>query len=164
MLDPEMILLWKGIRRLWTSFSKNRRALLDSTVVKKPMIKKDGAEGKTMLNYWPCAHCGELVRERDVDHIIPVGLTPTCDEEVAAAVGMLFCPIDNLQTLCKKCHKIKSKEDVKKMHAFLEVALPIKKTRRAKCSKNSTNRGAPQGKHKKKRSTSSKKTGRGMTS
>jgi 5-methylcytosine-specific restriction endonuclease McrA len=162
MISPEMALLWKGIRKLWTSFSENRRTLLDSMVVKIPMIKKDGTEGKTLLNYWPCAICGELVRERDVDHVNPIGKSPTCDEEIGKATERLFCSIENLQIVCKPCHKKKTKKDVADIR-FLKVEdLPRTKKveRRAKCLKSSTKADALPEKRKKKRSPSSKKSGR----
>jgi 5-methylcytosine-specific restriction endonuclease McrA len=114
MISKEMRMLWSQIRRAWTSFSTNRRALLDESVIKVPKLKKDGTESKVLVNHWKCAECGELVTERDVDHRDPVGAQPRTDEEVAAACARLFCGRGNLRILCKRCHKAKSAKEKSK--------------------------------------------------
>jgi 5-methylcytosine-specific restriction protein A len=50
---------------------------------------------------WKCSICGKRFRKSllDVDHIIPVRMG-----------GQLFDK-DNLRTLCKECHKAKTKLD-----------------------------------------------------
>lgn len=113
-ISKEMRLLWSQIRRAWTSWSPNRRAVLNAGVVKIPKLKNDGTESKVLVNHWKCAECSELVTERDVDHIEAVGAQPRCDEEVAAACARLFCGIDNLRILCKKCHAAKSAKEKSK--------------------------------------------------
>lgn len=65
-----------------------------------------------------CATCSQdkkwhMLKEVVVDHILPCGsfLGP---EDFATFVPNLFCNRDNLQVLCKECHKIKTaKERVK---------------------------------------------------
>ena len=56
-----------------------------------------------------CNHCGEIVRRWDVDHIRPLveqkGLKP--DE-----LDWSYYSLDNLQTLCKKCHRVKTNSEV----------------------------------------------------
>ena len=113
MISKEMKMLWSQIRRAWTSFSPNRRAVLDEGVIKIPKLKKDGTEGKVLVNHWKCSVCGELVTERDVDHRNPVKAQPRCDEEVAAACARLFCEKANLQILCRDCHRKKSAKEKK---------------------------------------------------
>lgn len=78
--------------------------------------------GKTKDNIrrikFKCAICGELFdkKEVDCDHVKPVipleGLPilnglPDCNVYIAR----LFCSVDNLQVLCKQCHKVKSKQE-----------------------------------------------------
>lgn len=113
-ISKEMRLLWSQIRRAWTSWSPNRRKVLNDGVVKIPKLKNDGTESKVMVNHWKCSVCGELVTERDIDHILPVGAQPSCDEEVAAACARLFCSIDNLRIICHPCHKVKSAKEKSK--------------------------------------------------
>jgi 5-methylcytosine-specific restriction endonuclease McrA len=62
-----------------------------------------------------CASCKELFTSIniDVDHIKPIvgpeGFT-TWDK----FIENLFCPVENLQTLCKACHKAKTLSERKK--------------------------------------------------
>ncbi len=111
MISEEMKFLWRDIRTAWTKWSPNRRAVLDAAKVKVPKINKDGTESKVLVNHWMCAVCGELVIERDVDHVEAVGAHPTCDEEVGEAAARLFCGKDNLRVICAHCHKAKNKRE-----------------------------------------------------
>lgn len=61
-----------------------------SATIRYVLFKRDGGE---------CAKCGEVVMHWDADHII----------EVRHGGG--GCGMDNYQTLCKPCHKIKTKEN-----------------------------------------------------
>lgn len=70
--------------------------------------------GRLALHY-KCASCKKhfLGTEVEVDHIIPVvdpftGFT-TWDDYI----NRLFCSADNLQVLCKPCHKKKSAKERK---------------------------------------------------
>ena len=67
--------------------------------------KKTGRDAK----HYSCSICeGEFPqREVQVDHIVPVGSCPTWD----IFIEKLFCEKDNLQVVCKPCHKIKTKEE-----------------------------------------------------
>ena len=112
-LSKEMKLLWSQIRRAWTSWSPNRRSILNEGVVKIPKLKNDGTESKVLVNHWKCAICGEFVTERDIDHIISIGKAPRCDAEVGPACARLFCEKSNLRILCKKCHSAKSAKEKK---------------------------------------------------
>jgi 5-methylcytosine-specific restriction endonuclease McrA len=109
----EMRLITSGIRRLWTKFSPSRRYLLNSQKKKIPKINKDGTESKVFINVWECSICGELVSERDVDHIDEVGKLPDIEDELPAWVGRLFCDLSNLQIICKDCHKKKTAKNRK---------------------------------------------------
>lgn len=72
--------------------------------------KKSGRKAK----HYKCAMCGKAFPQNQVqvDHISPVvpasGFT-TWDK----FIERLFCEKDNLQVLCKACHKKKTKKDRK---------------------------------------------------
>lgn len=104
-ISDEMMIITRGIRLLWTKFSPTRRYLLNSQKKQIAKFKQDGTESKVMMNVWECSECGELVAERDVDHVDPVGKLPTTEEELPAWVGRLFCDLSNIRILCKPCHK-----------------------------------------------------------
>ncbi len=110
-ISKEMALMWRAIRKAWSSFSPNRRAALDKVKVHIYTKNKDGSTSKRYLNAWVCAACGETVTDREVDHILCVGRHPETDAEVVAACTKLFCDTSNLQVLCKNCHKAKSLQE-----------------------------------------------------
>ena len=76
-------------------------------------------DGKTIRDYirkrdyceW--AYCGEYDARFEVDHIKPLyeQKYKTTDE-----VDWSYWGERNLQTLCRKCHKEKTKEDVKRLN------------------------------------------------
>lgn len=75
--------------------------------------KKVNVKTGRMAQHYQCASCQEEFTQKDieVDHTVPIGRGKTWDEFINA----LFCEQDNLQALCKPCHKIKTKqENVKK--------------------------------------------------
>ena len=110
-ISEEMAFLWRDIRNAWRKWSPNRRKALDAVMIKLPKKKKDGTDSKVMVKHWICADCGKPVTERDVDHRLPVGKAPRCDEDVGKAAERLFCELANLQILCKICHKRKSSKE-----------------------------------------------------
>jgi 5-methylcytosine-specific restriction endonuclease McrA len=59
---------------------------------------------------YPCANCGGLFKDRevDVDHIIPAGSLQT---DANSYLERLFCEPEELQILCKPCHKAKTKRE-----------------------------------------------------
>ena len=59
-----------------------------------------------LRNDEPCNHCG-LTAEQ-IDHILPLALGGTDDR-------------DNLQALCKPCHKIKTAQDVRNIHRSKQI-------------------------------------------
>jgi 5-methylcytosine-specific restriction endonuclease McrA len=50
-----------------------------------------------------CAHCGVIVVDWDMDHIVPLALAPR---------DIFYWTLANLQTLCKTCHKKKTVLDM----------------------------------------------------
>lgn len=67
--------------------------------------KKSGRDA----NHYRCASCGEDFPQSgvQVDHTKPIGSCETWDTFIEA----LFCEADNLQVLCKPCHKEKTKKE-----------------------------------------------------
>ena len=79
--------------------------------------KTKNSEG---LDVYECAHCRcYFARSHiDLDHIVPVGKSPETLEELVQAVRNTIT--NNLQLLCKICHKRKTKEDnaqIKRLNA-----------------------------------------------
>jgi 5-methylcytosine-specific restriction endonuclease McrA len=68
-------------------------------LVKQRCIKEDGL--------FHCEQCGNVTRELKIDHINKVG------DVDAGFLNRLFCPSNQLQGLCKKCHDAKTKEERK---------------------------------------------------
>lgn len=59
--------------------------------------------------HYKCAGCGKDYPQSgvQVDHITPIGKDLDWNE----FIERLFCEADNLQVLCKTCHKLKTKEE-----------------------------------------------------
>lgn len=79
--------------------------------VLKDAFSRTGVNPKTKrtAKLYLCAQCKEENSSKDVqvDHVEPIGPTKTWDE----FIERLFCEKDNLQVLCKPCHKKKTKEE-----------------------------------------------------
>lgn len=69
-------------------------------------------EGKRHRYEYICASCNCTYRDTEVqvDHIYPAGSLKKY-EDLPSFVANLFCETDNLQVLCKDCHKAKTKEE-----------------------------------------------------
>lgn len=68
---------------------------------------------------YQCNKCKQWFGDKEVsvDHIKPVG-TLKCADDLPFFVENLFCNAENLQTLCKECHDIKSKSDNEKLKSL----------------------------------------------
>lgn len=79
--------------------------VLKSALVGRRLNKKSGREA----NHYLCAECGETFPQSNVqvDHIKPIGDW----SDWGVAIEALFCEAENLQVLCKTCHKKKTKEE-----------------------------------------------------
>jgi 5-methylcytosine-specific restriction endonuclease McrA len=64
---------------------------------------------KRLGRHYECAVCGGEFPQAgvQVDHKVPIGSCKTWDE----FIQKLFCEKDNLQVLCKPCHKKKTKKE-----------------------------------------------------
>lgn len=80
-------------------------SVLAKSVVGRLPNKKSGR----LAIHHRCNGCNGVFPKAQVqvDHIIPVGFTKTWDDYIER----LYCEIENLQVLCKKCHKKKTKID-----------------------------------------------------
>jgi len=94
--------LFSECRRCWSMSNESRKnALLK--------VKTKDSEG---LEKYECAICKKNYARSDiqVDHVEAIGKQPTCINSLITAIKALHS--DNLQILCSKCHKIKTKCDV----------------------------------------------------
>ena len=68
--------------------------------------------GKRHKYEYKCCECKGWFKstEVQVDHIIPCGSLKTFDD-LPRFVSTLFCESDNLQVICKPCHKAKTAEE-----------------------------------------------------
>jgi 5-methylcytosine-specific restriction endonuclease McrA len=92
-----------GFRRWPPKFDVLRAAL-----VGRKINPKSGREA----NHYRCAECdGQFVQTNvQVDHKVPIGSWSDWN----VAIEALFCEADNLQVLCKPCHKAKTKQEKEK--------------------------------------------------
>lgn len=78
---------------------------LKAAFVGSKINKKSGRKAK----HFECATCHKHFVQTgvQVDHKDPVGSCKTWDE----FIERLFCEKDNLQVMCKTCHKVKTKKE-----------------------------------------------------
>jgi 5-methylcytosine-specific restriction endonuclease McrA len=75
--------------------------------------KPEGKAGRHRFEY-QCNGCKKWFqgKEVEVDHIEPAGSLKTFSD-LPAFTERLFCEADNMQVLCKKCHRKKTNEERK---------------------------------------------------
>jgi len=78
--------------------------------------KKINPKTKRLAQHYRCALClGEFPqKDVEVDHILPVVDPAKGFKDWNTFIKRLFCDKENLQTICKPCHKIKTKEEKQK--------------------------------------------------
>lgn len=100
-------------------WSAIRSALRSGMRFYPPKIKalneaKEVYNGDNKRQKWcyRCNSCGECFMQKDVqvDHITPAG-SLNCFSDLPQFVENLYCSSDNLQVLCKECHKAKTKKE-----------------------------------------------------
>lgn len=86
-----------GRQRKWATYECLMSALTlygiikgDSFIIRREVFRRDGGK---------CNKCGIVASKWDADHVLPVHL------------GGGGCDLSNFQTLCKDCHKVKSRLD-----------------------------------------------------
>lgn len=74
--------------------------------------KKNKATGR-MAQHYRCNACGDDFPQKEVqvDHIQPVVDPKVGFKDWNTFIRRLFCDEDNLQVLCKVCHKDKTKKE-----------------------------------------------------
>ena len=86
-------------------------------------VLKEALVGKRLNNktnrvsaHYKCAECNEdfPTKEVQVDHVLPIVDPSEGFISWDAFIANLFCSKDNLQVLCKPCHKIKTLKENKK--------------------------------------------------
>jgi 5-methylcytosine-specific restriction endonuclease McrA len=82
------------------------------TLNKAKTEKRTNPKTNRLAQHYLCASCGEEFTAKDVevDHITPIGVDKSWDEFIHG----LYCEEENLQVLCKPCHKKKTKEEKQK--------------------------------------------------
>lgn len=99
MIRPEMVRLISAARKVWR-YSQTRRDVL----------KKAEFES----GWYICTKCKRETEKPHVDHIVPLGKQPQTFLQFGIWLVKLFCGSNNLQVLCTKCHKEKTKRERKK--------------------------------------------------
>lgn len=80
------------------------------------IIKRRGSKLKNgkirYINHNKCPQCKSESRDLlDIDHIVEIGKLPYLSVGVvdwSSWIDLVFCDINNLQGLCKQCHKLKT--------------------------------------------------------
>src|SRR5271165_6595284 len=90
-MTPKEVATLKGHARQIFFRSQLRKQVMDNA--------------KTEENTYTCALCQQQFKQNEVqvDHIIPLGQFTNW----SLWLNRLFCPIKNLQVLCKSCHSEK---------------------------------------------------------
>ena len=79
------------------------------------VCKKINESTGRLATHYRCTKCRELFPQKQiqVDHVQPVVDTKKGFVSWDVFIDRLFCEADNLQLLCKNCHKEKSKKERK---------------------------------------------------
>lgn len=110
ILSPKDINNIRGALRKAQQRSEYYKAFLDSQRIVRPHYNKDGSRSKRDRVFYRCNSCQNEFSLKDIqiDHIDPIGSLKSI-YEVQKFIERLYCPYDNLQIICKDCHKVKTK-------------------------------------------------------
>ena len=91
----------RGAFRRW----QPKYTCLKQSFAESRINKKSGR----MAKHYLCTTCGNSFHQKEVqvDHIVPIGKGLSWNRFIEA----LFCEAENLQVLCKVCHKEKTKNE-----------------------------------------------------
>lgn len=109
----------RGALRLIFRKSPHRKFALENARVELPKWNKDGSLAKKNAVWFRCAVCQKLFKptELEIDHITPVGPAPgtrNAPDNLTweQFLEKMFCGPENLQCVCKTCHRKKTKSDL----------------------------------------------------
>lgn len=103
--------------------------------------KRINTKTKRLASHYACAKCKKdfPAKETQVDHIIPVVDPGQGFVDWNTYIPRMFCPKENLQLLCTKCHDIKTLKETKRKSTRLSKQPKAKSSLKAKSvKKNST--------------------------
>lgn len=114
-----LIFVTNAIRESFKQTSLEAQRCLDKATVR---------EGPKGGKRWVCKHCDARCLQRgfDLDHIepvVPLHLS-TADLSLEQYYKRCFTTEDNLQVLCKACHKVKCASEVKSRAHFRALRKP----------------------------------------
>jgi 5-methylcytosine-specific restriction endonuclease McrA len=105
-----------ALRTAWHRHPRLKEVLKRERI-ERNLIRKDGTKGALRV-FYRCDVCGGEFPAKNiqVDHVQPVGPTPgskLAPPELTwdTFIGRLFCPAENLKTVCKTCHKKKTDKE-----------------------------------------------------
>lgn len=104
--------VFSALRRAWRNCPARREVLAKSK--KEYYVKCKNGNSKRRVHF-KCAVCGQYFDGKDinVDHIEPVIDPNTGFTTYDNYIERLFCPIENLQVICRADHELKSSKEVK---------------------------------------------------
>lgn len=76
---------------------------------------KKGCKIPLRTGWFKCNMCGRDTEKIQIDHVMPIGVEPDKLGQFGVWLDRVFCSTTNLQGLCSDCHKIKGKEDRKRL-------------------------------------------------
>lgn len=98
---------WSRIRSvLRRSFMRGWRP--GSACLQESKRDYSGSNKRQKFEY-ECSQCKKCHprKEVQIDHVVEAG-SLRCADDLPGFVERLFCEVDGLQVLCKKCHKVKT--------------------------------------------------------
>jgi 5-methylcytosine-specific restriction endonuclease McrA len=109
----------RGALRQCFHRSNYYKVFVNSKAFKVARYNKDGSRHKVDLKKYECASCARSFLKKDIqiDHIDPIGSFKSLDD-ISRFINRLYCSYDNLQVLCKSCHKTKTAQERKISRAF----------------------------------------------
>lgn len=100
--------IMRAMRTLWFQTFRNK-VLSQSAVRDFPLTKKGVPSKRAVIKGYTCASCKDYFMKNyvQVDHKISVHTGKTLLERIE----LLWCPIEDLQVLCKGCHQDKTNRE-----------------------------------------------------
>jgi 5-methylcytosine-specific restriction endonuclease McrA len=113
-MDPALRRLIIQAIRTWFPRTAKYKAVKDSAKKYTKVFKKNGEVSKKKSVSFKCNICKDHFKsnEVEVDHKKEIvdNISSSMDMSVDQYVRRVDCPQDNLQVVCKECHKIKTKK------------------------------------------------------